>query len=451
MSDEVSSILAQQPDLTKIKPLKTSRPVRFFNAVKHTDQGNIKQTIQVLDNLQNHYAIKRTKDLLQYLNAFSEFPNFNEIRKVGFHYLLFFDYVGKKTLARTYIKPFGLTEKTAKKLLKDLVNGLEKLHAVGFVHTSIQPDNIVMSDTSSYLIGFEHAIPSLTSYEAEVLPEDCRYCPPERLNGQCDEKGDIYQLGCTLFFALTGKHIYRLNKVNDPMDQMWAHTHHSIRKINRLPIFWRYLIVWMTDKNPSNRPSLPDLKMWLKDNTIPEWVRRKVFISSKAFPKDSMEALADEHYAYAIYRKASQMESGGYQASAFNLYENGAFKGFSLAEERLGVMYRDGRCVQRSYSMAAHLFHEAYKKGNPQAAFNLAKMYEVGTGLPQDLFKAFKLFNFSAQRGNLEAQYKLGLMYLNGLGVEQDKSAGFSWLIMADHYGNADARTTLIALKQVEK
>ncbi len=447
MSDEVGSILEQQPDLIKIKPIKTSRPVRFYNVVKRTDDGDIKQIVQVLGNIQNHFAIKRTKDLLHYVNAFSEFAHFNEIRKVGFHYLLFFEHAGKKTLDRRFINPFGPAENGTKKLLEDLVNSLEKLHSVGFVHSSIRPDNIIVGDKQSYLMGFEHAIPSLTSYESEVLPEDCRYCPPERLNGQCDEKGDIYQLGCTLYFALTGKHIFRLNKVNDPMDQMWAHVHHSIRKINRLPIFWRYLILWMTDKNPSNRPSLSDLKQWLENTTVPGWVRKQVLTPSKHFPKKTLEALADEHYAYPIYLKALQMAKNGYLPSAFNLYENGAFKGFSLAEEQLGSMYRDGRCVQRSYTMAAHFFSEAVKKGHPQAAFHLAQMYENGLGLEKDLSKALKLYRFAAERGYLDAQNKLGQMYLFGQGTEKNTSTAISWLVMAAHYGCEEARETLITFK----
>ena len=248
MSDSVLAILEQQADLSKIKLLSEEKSVSVFKVKQNTPEGPRIQIVRVLHNIQNHFVIKREKDLLNYLNQFSEFAHFNEIRKVGFYYLQFFDFAGKLNL-KAHIKQKGpLSAEATKDLLANMVSTLEKVHRVGFIHGNIKPSNIVQGKKRFTLVDWSQSIPTLSSFDTESMLGDKRYCPPERLNGEFEEKGDIYSLGCTLYYALTGKHIYRLDKVDKTAEQLWAHVHHSIRKINRLPIFWRYLILWMTQK-----------------------------------------------------------------------------------------------------------------------------------------------------------------------------------------------------------
>jgi len=445
--DNLGEVLEQQSDLTKVKSLETDRPVCFYRVTQCGDKGDKKQLVQVLDNLHNHYTIKRQKDLLHYFNQFKSFTHFNEIRKVGKQYLLFFNDPGKQTL-QTYVhKKEPLAVERVEKLLANMVSVLDKVHRVGFVHSAISPDTIFAGKKRFYLMDWRQAMPALSAYESEILPKDNRYTPPERLNGQHDEKGDIYQLGCTLYFALTGKHIYRLNKVKNPMDQMWAQARHSIHKINRLPVFWRYLIVWMTDKNPQNRPSLTELKAWIKTRTVPEWVRKKTFESYKSYPQDTMLALADAHYLYAIYQQAQQLEEQGDLDSAFNLYESCAFRSYSLAEVALAKMYQKGIRIEISLPMAAHLFQQAYQKGHPEAAYCLAEMFECGEGLQKNLQKAFRLYEFAALRGNLHAQHKIGDMLMHGQGTQAHEEQAVAWLRMAAQSGHQAASLKLVELK----
>ncbi|MDG6778851.1 Sel1-like repeat-containing protein kinase family protein [Thiomicrorhabdus sp. zzn3] len=441
-------LLEQQADIKSFKPFKTgaqsdlNRPARFYRIKQKTEQGKQRQLLQVVDNLQNHYALKRQKDLLHYLNRFEKvFLRFNEIRKVDMRYLLFFEDGGKYTLKTVVRKKGGLSAKKTLQLMAELLKALEILHHVGFVHAAIRPEAILMGKKRAYLIDWCQALPELSSYETELLPEECRYCPPERLNGQHDVKSDVYQLGCTLYFALTGKHIFRLEKEESVDRQIWAHTHHSIRKINRLPVFWRYLILWMTQKDPQKRPGLLELKDWLKHQTVPKWVRKQAHPSIEGYPDDCISALADEHYDFAIYQKARRLEAEGKLESAFNLYENGAFRSYSLAEFRLGRMYLQGKCVSASNSMAAHLFQQASNKGHPTAAFNLAKMFELGIGLHVDKEKAMRLYEYSALRGDADAQYRLGQLFLHG--ENSDLNQAMSWLKLAAYYGYARAQVLL--------
>ncbi len=436
MLDNIVEVLKQQPDLSCIRKISFGEYASLYRGVVKSSQGKKKQLIRVIHDIRNYHAIKREKDLLVYLNQFSEFSRFNEIRKVGFYYLLFFEESGRRTLTKHVKKKGPLSSKKAKLLLTHMVKALENVHQLGFVQGTICPDSIVIGKQRSRLIDWSRALPVRSSFDSELITGDMRYCPPEQLNGILDEKSDVYTLGCTLYFALTGKHIYLLKKSSEGAHQLWAHVHHTVRRLNRLPIFWRYLILWMTQKDPEKRPTLQELMLWIQDETVPDWIRKKKIVVESAFPEDALSQLADEHYLYPMFKQALHYESTGDLENAFNLYENGAFRGYSRAENNLGLMYEKGIPVRQSYVMAANMYEQAYRKGNPFAAYNLARLFEKGLGVSVNVTQAFRLYEFSALRGHLSAQYALGLMYEKGIGVSQNLEQARYWYHLAAHYGH---------------
>ncbi len=446
MSNDLQQIVEAQSDIVKCKFLSSNKHASTFKVTQWHNGEKRKQVVRVIHSISNHYQVKREKDLLHYLNQFSEFIHFNEIRKAGVYYLKFFDYAGKYTLDKQIKKEGIYSQDQARQLMVDMIAVLERVHFVGFVHGNIRPENVVVGKKQHYLTDWSQSFPSLSSYETEMIHDDAHYFPPERLNGQNDEKGDIYALGCTLYFALTGKHIYRLKKSSSLPEQMWAHVHHSVHKMNKLPIFWRYLIFWMTQKDPEKRPQLDDLKNWVEDATVPDWVRKLSARAEKSYPEDSLTTLADEHYLYPIYLKAKQHEANGDLESAFNLYENCAFRGFSLAETKLGDMYVRGEPVKQSYIMAANMYNQAFQKGNPDSTFNLAKMFEQGLGMPVNLDYAFKLYRHAAMRGHVKAQFALAMFFLKGKGTGKNMAQARSWLNLAAIQGSEEAKQTIKSL-----
>lgn len=440
-------LIESQPDMSSVKPVMVSpartqtmlNPPVFYRVRQDLSEGKVKRWVQVLDDLRSYYSVKRHRDLLHYLNRFPSFVPFYEIRRVKMHYLLFLEAAGKRLLPEWVAEKGNLSSRQAERFLKASIKGLGHLHEAGFVHANIRPESVLVGNKGKHfhLMDWRMSMPAASGYETECLPVECRYTPPERLKGIHNEKSDIYQLGCTLYFALTGKHIHRLDKVEDPFDQMWAQVHHSIRKINHLPIFWRYLIIWVTQKNPEKRPDLKALKQWLKAQTVPKWVRELSMEPVDGYPKDSLAALADEHYDYARYQLARRYEKAGQFESAFNLYENGSAHAYSLSEYRLGLFYLKGVCVDQSITKAIHHLKNALRKGHPGAAFYLGQLYEKGLSVRKDSDKALKLFEFSAQRGHLQAQYELGIRLLES--TPEKHSKGLGWLKLAAHYGHSSA------------
>lgn len=101
------------------------------------------------------------------------------------------------------------TEAELLKLFFALLEGLEQIHAVGFVHRDIKPDNIfIRSDGTPVLLDFgaaRMAIGTQTRGLTAILTPG--YAPYEQYSTDSKDQGpwtDIYAAGATLYAAMTG-------------------------------------------------------------------------------------------------------------------------------------------------------------------------------------------------------------------------------------------------------
>lgn len=104
-----------------------------------------------------------------------------------------------------------------------------------------------------------------------------------------------------------------------------------------------------------------------------------------------------------------------------------ADQGDSGAQYNLGIMYANGRGVEKSLSTAASWYGEAARKGHKGAQYNLGVMYRDALGIEQSHVQAKDLFEKAAARGHLNAMYSLGQLYENGQGVDQNRAMARSW------------------------
>ena len=111
---------------------------------------------------------------------------------------------------KTYLQkhPFP-SEATLKALLARLLDGISTVHAKGFLHRDIKPDNIfIRADGSPVLIDFGSARQAIgvtqRTLTALVSPG---YAPFEQYTTKSEQGpwSDIYALGGVLFFAVTGE------------------------------------------------------------------------------------------------------------------------------------------------------------------------------------------------------------------------------------------------------
>ena len=92
-----------------------------------------------------------------------------------------------------------------------------------------------------------------------------------------------------------------------------------------------------------------------------------------------------------------------------------AKNGNANIQYNLGVIFANGRDVEKDLERAAYWFNQSSLNGNANAQYKLGYMYEKGLGDEKNIEKTVKYFLLAAQRGDADAQYNLGIMYKLGM------------------------------------
>jgi TPR repeat protein len=134
-----------------------------------------------------------------------------------------------------------------------------------------------------------------------------------------------------------------------------------------------------------------------------------------------------------------------YEATAKELRKS-AEGGDASAQNKLGLLYYEGKGVPQDYRLAKQWFEEAAKQGHAGAQVNLGTLYLHGEGAPQSDQMALFWFSQAAEQKEALAFAKLGLMYVQGRGVLQDYIQAHMWYNLSAAYGenrSAEARDAL--------
>lgn len=109
---------------------------------------------------------------------------------------------------RQYVKQHGrCDEKTALLWARQICEILEYLHAQEppMVHRDLTPDNVVLRDDGTLKLIDFGAANELIGTATGTLVGKQAYISPEQLRGKATTSSDIYALGCSLYFLLTGE------------------------------------------------------------------------------------------------------------------------------------------------------------------------------------------------------------------------------------------------------
>jgi TPR repeat protein len=128
---------------------------------------------------------------------------------------------------------------------------------------------------------------------------------------------------------------------------------------------------------------------------------------------------------------------------AVKWYRRAAEKGDASAQYSLGSMYEDGRGVPQSFGSAVEWYLKAAEQNEIRAQFDLGAMYAEGQSVPQNFVQALNWFRKAAEQGSTDAQNNLGFMYSSGYGVPRDYSEAVKWYGLAAERGSAYAQLNL--------
>lgn len=124
----------------------------------------------------------------------------------GRHYLMLEHINGQDT--RQLVRQNGpQKESTVIKWAMEIAATLKYLHEQDppIVHRDLTPDNLVLREDGSIMVIDFGAANEFIGTATGTLVGKQAYIAPEQLRGKAVTQSDLYSLGCTLFYYLTGK------------------------------------------------------------------------------------------------------------------------------------------------------------------------------------------------------------------------------------------------------
>lgn len=202
----------------------------------------------------------------------------------GLHYLIM-EYVQGETARQRVERKGPLAVGEALQLIYESALGLGEAHRLGFVHRDVKPDNLLVSSYGQVKVadlglakptlGGETSALSMAGQVMGTPP----YMPPEQWNGErITGAADVWALGATLYFLLTGTEAIRGETVANIMSQIVLRPFPDVRKArDGVGDSIAELIERATAKAPGDRfldgreladaiAALPEHRITLRDN-----------------------------------------------------------------------------------------------------------------------------------------------------------------------------------------
>ena len=134
----------------------------------------------------------------------------HDVEETGQFVFFVMGYVPGETLAERVGRVGPLAPEHAVRLVQEAAWALAYAHRQGVVHRDVKPDNILIEDLSGRAMLTDFGIAKVmdgasVTGSGEILGT-ARYISPEQAGGDpVDGRSDLYSLGVTAFFALTGR------------------------------------------------------------------------------------------------------------------------------------------------------------------------------------------------------------------------------------------------------
>ena len=115
-------------------------------------------------------------------------------------------FVDGETLAQRVHERGPLPPSEASRILREVAWALASAHAQGLVHRDVKPDNILIERASGRVLVTDFGIAAAAGDAGDGIAGTPEFMSPEQaLGGDIDARSDLYGLGATAFFALTGR------------------------------------------------------------------------------------------------------------------------------------------------------------------------------------------------------------------------------------------------------
>jgi formylglycine-generating enzyme required for sulfatase activity len=170
------------------------------------------------------------------------------------------EYVDGQNLSQAVRANGALTIDQALDCVLQAARGLAHAHAAGIIHRDVKPSNLLRDAAGTIKVldlGLAHFLADEALHESGIAGT-IGYLPPERLTDptHADARTDVYGLGCTLYFLLTGKVPYN---AATPVEVLAAHRDRPVPSLCEArpdcPAAVDALFRRMIAKDPADRPA----------------------------------------------------------------------------------------------------------------------------------------------------------------------------------------------------
>lgn len=205
----------------------------------------------------------------------------------GFHYLAM-EYVNGPTLAAWVEQSGPLSIGAAVAAIRDAARGLAHAHAAGIIHRDVKPSNLMRAEDGTVKVvdlglasvAAKAAGPSPgRSGDAGRLVGTIAFMSPEQLENPdaVDARSDIYSLGATFYYLLTGRPPYE----GEFLDQVRGHRHDPLPELFALrpdvDLRLEHVLHRMMAKRPQDRYGslmevIADLAIHDSSDAFPKWL-----------------------------------------------------------------------------------------------------------------------------------------------------------------------------------
>ncbi|HIK30485.1 MAG TPA: serine/threonine protein kinase [Oscillatoriales cyanobacterium M4454_W2019_049] len=188
--------------------------LKFSSEFEWDDLKLFEREAQILQHL-NHSAIPQYLDFFEF-----EVPQYKGFALVQ-------TYIEAKSLEQHRQSGRTFTEDEVKQIAEQLLEILGDLHDrhPPLIHRDLKPSNILLGDQSAhsmgkiYLVDFG-SVQNMAATEGGTFTVvgTYGYMPPEQFGGRAVPASDLYSLGATLMYLLTGRHPADLPQKNLQID-----------------------------------------------------------------------------------------------------------------------------------------------------------------------------------------------------------------------------------------
>ena len=194
------------PNLAKVMALKEYLPVGCALRVADSRVGPTSEA----DRADYEWGLSRFLYEAQTLARFDH-PHVNKVHRFfeakGTAYLVL-EYVEGEALSAVLQRQGALRQGAVKRLLADVLSGLEEVHGAEYVHRDLKPDNLmVQPDGSTVIVDFGAARQAVGQRSKMTSIRTDGYAPIEQYGTKAEDVGpwsDLYAVGMVAYRCVSG-------------------------------------------------------------------------------------------------------------------------------------------------------------------------------------------------------------------------------------------------------